>query len=812
MIRFFSLLVLTVQAVVVFAQSESTETGTIQGTVAEQITGAPLADADVQLLETDEHQTSAEDGTFWFTGVAPGTYTLSVSHSTYGTAQKSKIEVRAGDTTLVKMSLGEVFELEKVIIEGERVPPTVSRQEIRGSELLRLPGTGGDALRGLTTLPSIGIPNDFAGKLYIRGSAPGDSLIYFDRTPMGYPFHYGGLVSTISSEIIDDIHVYAGGYGAEFGLDAQTVIDIRSRDKLEDETLSGTFNLNILYSEGLLEGQIGEEGYVYLSGRRSYLDLVVGAFIEGNNVWPYFSDYQFKYAHDLGEKHHLTLNAFGATDHFEFEIAERFEIAEDSDIEEPLPEGVESSPSSAYFKNGFEAQGVHLRSHFTEEFTSHLSLTRSHNFLNFDFDLVTSESFERGPDGEWAVASTDYSHYDIQVNVPVYMLREDVSYQITPTLRFEPGFLFAISPASSFSYTNLPVSEETEVTDGEDVTELLEEAQADGDEAIIFRNDADGSEGIFLQETRTEETREEFNKQFRRAEGYLQTRYEPFPFLSAALGVRLDYLNMTDEISVQPRASLAFKMPSGAALRLAYGRYEQSPKPNQMLAEDGNPALTSSVTSHYIVELEQALTSRTELKLAGYYKTQANLVTPDEAEGYLNQGVGYVGGAEMFLRHRITDTFFGWISYAWTHAERRPYPDAAYAPYLFDNMNVVSVVANYNFSPTFEIGAKWQYSSGTSSVPVAEIFLIQDSVTRGMRKLPFETEDAELLALSSYHRLDVRISKKWDFDGWKIGGFLEILNAYNRRNLMRFTNPADGSVEEQRQLPIIPYLGLTGEF
>ncbi len=804
--RFLSLLLVFTLPVAAFAQSEPAATGTIQGTIVEQITGAPLADADVHLLETDEHQTTAADGTFWFIGVAPGTYTLSVSHPAYSTALESKLEVRAGDTTQVKIYLGEIFELEKVIVEGERVPPTVSRQEIRGSELLRLPGTGGDALKGLMTLPSIGIPNDFFGTLYIRGSAPGDNLIYFDRTPMGYPFHYGGIVSTISSEIIDDIHIYAGGYGAEFGLDAQTVIDIRSRDRLEDETLSGTFNLNILYSEGLLEGKIGENGYVHVAGRRSYLDLVIGPFIEGNNVLPYFSDYQFKYAHDLAEKHHLTLNAFGATDHFEFEIADG------PDIEDTRPEGVESSPSSAYFKNGFEAQGIHLRSHFTEKLTSHLSLTRSHNFLNVDFDLLTSERFEQGPDGEWEVASTEYSHYDIQVNVPVYMLREDVSYKITPTLQFEPGFLFSISPATSFSYTNLPVSEATEVTEGEDLTEVLEEAQADGDEAIVYRNDSDGSEGTFLQETRTEETREEFNKQFRRAEGYLQTRYEPFPFLSAALGVRLDYLNMTDEISVQPRASLALKMPSGADLRLAYGRYEQSPKPYQMLAEDGNPALTSSVTSHYIVELEQELTSQTELKLAGYYKTQANLVTPDEAEGYLNQGVGYVGGAEMFLRHRITDKFFGWISYAWTHAERRTHPDAEYAPYLFDNTNVVSVVASYNFSPTFEVGAKWQYSSGTSGVPVSEIFLIQDQVTRGMRQLPFETEDDALIELPPYHRLDVRISKKWDFDGWKIGGFLEILNAYNRRNVMRFTNPADGSVEETRQFPIIPYLGLTVEF
>ena len=38
--------------------------------------------------------------------------------------------------------------LEEVIVEGERLPPTVSRKDIRGSELRRIPGIGNDALKG----------------------------------------------------------------------------------------------------------------------------------------------------------------------------------------------------------------------------------------------------------------------------------------------------------------------------------------------------------------------------------------------------------------------------------------------------------------------------------------------------------------------------------------------------------------------------------------------------------------------------------------------------------------------------------------
>ena len=61
-------------------------------------------------------------------------------------------------------------------------------------------------------------------------------------------------LSTISSEIIDDVDIYAGGYGAEFGLDSQNVLDIHSRDRL-DKRWRGKFNLNFLYSEGILEGR-----------------------------------------------------------------------------------------------------------------------------------------------------------------------------------------------------------------------------------------------------------------------------------------------------------------------------------------------------------------------------------------------------------------------------------------------------------------------------------------------------------------------------------------------------------------------------
>ena len=302
------------------------QTGTIEGTVYDGSTNAPIVGAEVHLLGTDERQTTDTEGKFWFIEMVPGTYTVSITHEMYDTPTETGIEVTAGHTLQVTLYLGEVLMLEEVVVEGERLPPTVSRKDIRGSELIRIPGVGNDALKGLTTLPSIGVPNDYFGILYIRGSEPGSNLYYFDRTPLGYPFHWGGLLSTVSSEVIDKIDIYAGGYGAEFGLDSQAVLDIHSRDNLE-EGISGKFNLNILYSEGMLERKIGDKGYVSIAGRRSYIDLIVGRFID-EQQFPYFSDYQLKFAYPLGEKHYLTLNSFAATDHFHVEEATSVEVTE----------------------------------------------------------------------------------------------------------------------------------------------------------------------------------------------------------------------------------------------------------------------------------------------------------------------------------------------------------------------------------------------------------------------------------------------------------------------------------------------------
>ena len=237
----FCLMMTLIVPVVAFSQ-----TGTIEGTVYNNDTKTPLAGAEVRILQTDERQKTDENGKFVFSTVPEGTYTLVTTVPETQLIQQTSVVVAAAESQKTEIYVAtEQVRLESVEVTGKRVPKTVNKKSIQASEITRLPGTAGDALRALPAIPGIGVANDFSGALYIRGGSDEDNLYYFDRVPVGYPYHFGGLVSSLSSEIIDDIDVYAGGYGVEYGVDSQAVIDISSQNS-SPTNYGGKFNLNLI--------------------------------------------------------------------------------------------------------------------------------------------------------------------------------------------------------------------------------------------------------------------------------------------------------------------------------------------------------------------------------------------------------------------------------------------------------------------------------------------------------------------------------------------------------------------------------------
>ncbi len=720
--------------------------GVINGTVYSRETDEPLAGAEVQIIGIDKSVITDETGSFSFNDIPKGEYTLSITFPGTEIEEKITIVVQEGKNLTPIIYIDAVaYDLKGVEIKTKREAKPVIKRSLQSQEITRIPGTAGDALRALPAIPGIGVANDFSGALYIRGGSDEDNLYYFDRVPVGYPYHFGGLVSSLSSEIIDRIDVYAGGYGAEFGVDSQAVIDIYSQNS-SAENLRGKFNLNLLYSEGLLQGKIGNKGYWYAAGRRSYIDLFIGnlSFAAGAfTAFPRFWDYQVKAGYDLSVKHQLFFNLFASGD--------KFAITLDG---ENVDEDFRGDTS---FDSGFEGGGIHLRSILTDRLTSYLSFTRSNFLFDVNFGPLIS----------------------LNIDAPNYTLREDLTYELNEKNRLETGLIVGVEPGEvSGTFTRIP-------DEGEVEYDIRFEEKNAIDETVRGQ----------------------------RIESYLQNRYNLLPFLSVVYGLRVDYFNRIDELTIQPRGSLRLELPNSSELQFAYGIYNQTPIPAQLSDSVGNPNLKSSQASHYILELKREVSPDTEIKIAAYYKDLVNLVTSDDINVFLNQGEGYAQGTEIFLRHRSGDKFFGWVSYAYALSKRRDRDGEPYRYYSFDQTHVATIAASYNLTPTWEFGAKWQYRTGNPYTPVEGANRVPDPRLNGRWiYLPIYGE-TNSERLPPYHRLDLRVSKVFRFNSWGFGIFLELLNAYNRQNLLDYRYEEDYSDKDEiYQFPIIPYLGITAEF
>lgn len=675
-----------------------------------------------------------------------------------------KSDPAEGDTS------GDVIRLNPIPVEVQRLKKK-PRYTLKGRTLRSATGSGGDPIRVLNILPSVGLLNDFVGILSVRGGGPEDNLYYFDRLPLGYPYHLQGIVSTVNAEVIENIEVYPGGFGAEFGSDSQAVIDIYSRTKT-DTPFAGTLNLNPVYGQAFFEGNVGTRGYWYTFGRWSYMEPLFELLprlldIESDVVTevPRFWSYQGKGVYQLSSIHRLVINAIAADDSAKLNFTSD-EVSE-GDLRGPLSSD-----------NPFDSQGIHLYSEKENQFSSVVSLTRS--FSRTELNV-----------GE------GYFYRDTE---SVYALRGDLEYWVKfPKTLLESGFALSRIPSTLISDGARPLEE--------------------GDPDYNFRLKRDGEK--ILTST---------PKILHLLEGYLQATQDlpslRYADLYATLGLRTGYFDLIDTFSLQPRGLLGVTLGPGFAnvnglslfpvdLRFMYGIYIQNPKLYQVVLGRENPEIGPSRATHYVITLEKALkpqkplVSQMRVEIAGYYKDLRDMITYNESESrYQNQRTGYVRGIEVSLEHEITDTFRSWLSYAYTISKRQDSPRDDERFYMYSAPHVLGIGLNYLLG-SWEFGANWQYKSGVLYSPLLDREPYTNPFTKNQTWLPIYGDPERTAA---YHRLDLRFHKTFFVtDRWKGGITLELWNAYNRTNPLQVRYNSDYTKELPiAQLPIVPFLAVAG--
>lgn len=213
------------------------QTGSVQGTVTDQVSGAPIPGVQVFVVGTSSGTLTDENGAFLLADVPAGSRTVRAERIGYGDVER-QVEIVAGSTVTVQLQLSEsAIGLDQIVVtalgvERTRREVTTSVQSVSGERLARAPesnlvSTLSGKISGVHIISS-NTPGGSA-RMVIRGvnSLTGNNqpLFVLDGIPVsnaystagtrGYnAIDYGNLISDLNPNDIQSITVLKGANAA----------------------------------------------------------------------------------------------------------------------------------------------------------------------------------------------------------------------------------------------------------------------------------------------------------------------------------------------------------------------------------------------------------------------------------------------------------------------------------------------------------------------------------------------------------------------------------------------------------------------
>lgn len=549
-------------------------------------------------------------------------------------------------------------QLEQITVEQQEEPTTKSPLGIgiRGETLSTAPGSGGDPLRGLQSLPGMVFNEDESAEPAVRGSRPGDNYFQTDFAPTSYLFHMGGAISIYNADLVESFEIYPSSYGPEFSGVTGGVFDVELRDPRTDH-FQTTLDISFLQAGILVEGPLSDNQSFYLAGRRSYLDLFVKDLIDEPDIeftdFPNYTDYQTKYVWRVSDGSTLRFSANGATDDSDLTVsADSEEIATD-----PIFAG------RIFEEQAFNEQSVVWDKELGDRTSVRSILT--HNTQDVKALAGGAGSIDVDEDS-WLVKShlTHAINDNHEVKIGAALSRTDVSFDIAlnapACTEFEPDCLYT------------------------------------------------GAERLDVTETAKVNSLQAFIKD----SWYVNDKLTVFPGVSLQ---REDYL---DKQFIEPRLAIEYALRDDLLLTAGMGIYHQMPEIDQVNSVFGNPDLDYIRAKHASVGLQKEMSDGWSVSSELYYKKLDQLVTSDEETRYRNNGEGDAIGLDTLVRKQLTDKLSGWLSVSLSQATRRDLRTGKEFDFEYDQPVNATLVANYKFSPRWSLGAKLWAHSGAPYTPV----------------------------------------------------------------------------------------------
>ena len=727
----------------------------IEGVIVERGTRNAIPGAIVSVADLGIDATADDDGRFVFHGIPPGPHTLLVVSDGHDRLERA-LAVEKGETLEIRLWVrpagGSRYE---TVVEGVREQLEVTRRTLQHQQLTSVPGTFGDPVRVIQTLPGVARAPFGLGFLLIRGSNPDDSAVYIDGHRVPLLFHFLGGPSVLNAELLESIDLYPGGYPARFGRSHGGVVSIDTRAAKPDG-IHGSADIDLIDAGGYLRAPITDDVAVAVAGRRSYIDALLPYVLPEPDpgaqriVVPVYWDGQARVDADLGRHGKLTL--FGITSSDTLDV-----LSTDADDEQSL-----ALNSAVNFRR---------------------LIARYQRPLGKDWTLVLSPAYGRDSvsfgSGQ-ADAAGPFTGASIVEDTFSYRMR--ARGPLAAGLTLDVG----LDIESRVTRYDLLLPDDSNIDTGDDI---------DIDPSRLVRSVEALGAAI-----------------------HADVAWDVTARLRLLPGFRVDGYAISGQVfaTVDPRLTARYTLSDRVTAKAYAGVFQQPPQPEAVDARLGNPNVRAERGLHFGLGGEWKPDRLWFVDGEVYYIDRSRLVhftaagevmgTTVEPDNWLNIGVSQTYGLEMLVKREISERVFGWLSYTFSHSEQRRFPGRPWSATAFDQTHNLNAVVSWKPGGGFELGARYRLATGRPTTP--RIGATFDADDGDYRPVNGATGSVRVQA---FQQLDARAEKTWLFERWSLGLYIDIQNVTNAKNVeatewdyrFRESAPVTG-------IPFLPTIGIRG--
>ena len=790
--KLFSLVV-ALSLFLLHVHGQTIEHNTISGYVKEAVSGESLIGVNIYLPDSKTGTVTNTYGFYSLTLPAVDSIKLIVSYVGYA---PEIVKITLHKDIDLNIDLKPNIFLNEVTITADRKErqsesARMSTVKLQVSQIKNVPSLLGekDVLKVIQLMPGVQKGSEGSSGIYVRGGGPDQNLIILDDAIVYNASHLFGFFSLFNGDALKSVELTKGGFPARYGGRLSSVLEMNMKEGNKEEW-HGEGGIGILSSRLTVEGPIKKgKSSILLSGRRTYVDLIIYPLLKEEKTGYFFYDFNAKINYDFGRKNKLYLSGYFGKDKF-------YMKNNSTDVNENI---------------GFlwgNATGTLRWNHL---FTNKLFSNTSVIFSQYSFGIYDKYKVIR--------ENKDY-YAEYYSGIRDLTLKYDIDFLPNPKHWIKAGAISIFHRFNPHAFVEIDVPGNINLRD------------------VMYIYGVES--GIYVEDTWQPFQSLKVNGGIRFSH-FLATKNQ-FHFFEPRLSVAWMLKNDFAVKGSYATMNQYIHMISNTGISLPTDLWV--PTTDRIKPQQSQQVALGLVKDFIKPDLS--------FSLEGYYKNMGNVIGYKEGatfmmlndpasssgnnwEDNVTAGRAWSYGLE-FLLQKKEGRLNGWIGYtlSWTQMQfdSLNFGKKYYARY--DRRHDISIVAIYKLSDRITISGTWVYGTGNAvTLPGSEYIAIEH--IPGSYSIPdkyngFDPRfvynetvndlgEKNNFRMAAYHRLDLGIQfnklKKWGERIWEIS----VYNAYNRKNPFFYYNDTKmignkqfGILKQVSLFPVIPSITYSFKF